>query len=272
MKSGKALILLLIFTPICLIAQLDTIILNYEKSNYEKLAKDSTFVWYNFTTEVSNLSKKENFENYYTTIFLNRFFDYDQLKIKSIPYFHLNNDYDTIYGSELVSLIDFKNSPTNQTFLIYTDSLYNLPKNYPPKYFSSKIKLTSEQRHLEFIWSTPKAAHFKITSTIKDSTFWEENERFLKHRETILGSGYVLNDYIVNNTNNHFFYLKKIGMIMVEYGEVFLLHFNENYKFQITPLKEIYFIKGDNWSYQISNRKGNSNLENQKYFLKVNQI
>lgn len=61
-------------------------------------------------------------------------------------------------------------------------------------------------------------------------------------------------------------------MIMVEYGEVFLLHFNENYKFQITPLKEIYFIKGDNWSYQISNRKGNSNLENQKYFLKVNQI
>lgn len=81
MKSGKALILLLIFTPICLIAQLDTIILNYEKSNYEKLVKDSTFVWYNFTTEVSNLSKKENFENYYTTIFLNRFFDYDQFHI-----------------------------------------------------------------------------------------------------------------------------------------------------------------------------------------------
>jgi hypothetical protein len=273
MSLNKIISSIIIFLSVSINAQTDTIRVYYDKTNYEKTATDTVEVLYNFTSNVDRKAIEQNFENEYTKLFLSRFYQYEDLRIISVPNFSLKEDSKTICGSELIPTIDFSNDYNKQTYLIYTDSLFSIPINYSTKYFKDKklIKLTAQHRFLDFVWSKPKKEFYEIPSDIKNHNFWDSNERFLTFREILFGSGYEMNDYIVNNLQNFYFYLEGVGLIMEKKGKLYLLTYDKNMKFQIYSLNSLILQKNDNQLEFQTHNIGNEICDKRNYYLMVHE-
>lgn len=220
----KKIILIIIFLPVISFGQKKIINFDFDKTSYDKIAVDSTFIRYDYSIKLFNQLQNSSYS-------VDNILKKEELEVVSIPIFLASSEISNFSCEDnIIDYIDFDNMSFFQKVYIFDkNGKYIDDFNLPAKWVLEESKIYSQQKIQQLIIEEyEEEGFFSIPENVNIS--WAlNNPRFLNVTNKIKIEKNKLSyfNFIFQNRNNFMFY-SMFGLYLLEKNKpkIFAPEFN----------------------------------------------